>query len=59
MSNVLEPISHPEWYRSLGLEVPAGVLFFGPPGWVLSYEIIAIVPYCCLVEPQMWQDLAG
>jgi ribosome biogenesis ATPase len=30
--NVLEPISHPERFRRLGLEVPAGVLFFGPPG---------------------------
>ena len=30
--NVLEPIAHPERFRSLGLEVPAGVLFFGPPG---------------------------
>ena len=30
--NVLEPIAHPELFRSLGLEVPAGVLFFGPPG---------------------------
>eukprot|EP01041_Mallomonas_annulata_P004444 gene4444-8857_t len=32
LTNVLEPIAHPERYRSLGLEVPAGVLFFGPPG---------------------------
>lgn len=32
LTNVLEPISHPERYQSLGLEVPAGVLFFGPPG---------------------------
>lgn len=30
--NVLEPISHPERFRALGLDVPAGVLFFGPPG---------------------------
>jgi ribosome biogenesis ATPase len=30
--NILEPIAHPEKFRSLGLEVPAGVLFFGPPG---------------------------
>jgi ribosome biogenesis ATPase len=30
--NVLDPIAHPERFRSLGLEVPAGVLFFGPPG---------------------------
>jgi ribosome biogenesis ATPase len=30
--NVLEPISHPERFRNLGLDVPAGVLFFGPPG---------------------------
>jgi ribosome biogenesis ATPase len=32
LHNVLEPIAHPERFRSLGLEVPAGVLFFGPPG---------------------------
>jgi len=30
--NVLDPIAHPERFRRLGLEVPAGVLFFGPPG---------------------------
>jgi ATP-dependent 26S proteasome regulatory subunit len=30
--NVLEPISHPERFTRLGLDVPAGVLFFGPPG---------------------------
>lgn len=30
--NVLEPIAHPERFRALGLEVPAGVLFYGPPG---------------------------
>ena len=34
LHNVLEPIAHPERVRSLGLEVPAGVLFFGPPGLV-------------------------
>lgn len=32
LHNLLEPIAHPERFRSLGLEVPAGVLFFGPPG---------------------------
>ena len=32
LHNVLEPISNPERFRSLGLEIPAGVLFFGPPG---------------------------
>lgn len=32
LHNVLEPISHPERFQHLGLEVPAGVLFFGPPG---------------------------
>lgn len=30
--NVLEPIAHPERFRALGLDVPAGVLFYGPPG---------------------------
>lgn len=30
--NILEPIAHPDRFRALGLEVPAGVLFFGPPG---------------------------
>lgn len=30
--NVLEPIAHPERFKQLGLDVPAGVLFFGPPG---------------------------
>jgi ribosome biogenesis ATPase len=34
LHNVLEPIAHPERFRALGLEVPAGVLFFGPPGLV-------------------------
>ena len=34
LHNVLEPIDHPERFLSLGLEVPAGVLFFGPPGLV-------------------------
>jgi ribosome biogenesis ATPase len=32
LHNVLEPIANPDLFRSLGLEVPAGVLFFGPPG---------------------------
>ena len=32
LHNVIEPISHPERFIRLGLEVPAGVLFFGPPG---------------------------
>jgi ribosome biogenesis ATPase len=32
LHNVLEPISNPEKFKSLGLEIPAGVLFFGPPG---------------------------
>jgi ribosome biogenesis ATPase len=32
LHNVLDPIAHPERYKSLGLEVPAGVVFFGPPG---------------------------
>jgi len=32
LHNVLEPIAHPERFLHLGLEVPAGVLFFGPPG---------------------------
>lgn len=30
--NLLEPIAHPERFKALGLDVPAGVLFFGPPG---------------------------
>jgi ribosome biogenesis ATPase len=30
--NLLEPIAHPDRFRALGLDVPAGVLFFGPPG---------------------------
>lgn len=30
--NLLEPIAHPERFKALGLEMPAGVLFFGPPG---------------------------
>ncbi|RYH28589.1 AAA family ATPase [archaeon] len=29
---LLEPIAHPERFRALGLELPAGVLFYGPPG---------------------------
>lgn len=29
LHNVLEPIANPEKFRRLGLEVPAGVLFFG------------------------------
>eukprot|EP00604_Paraphysomonas_vestita_P000370 CAMPEP_0174826166 /NCGR_PEP_ID=MMETSP1107-20130205/43602_1 /TAXON_ID=36770 /ORGANISM="Paraphysomonas vestita, Strain GFlagA" /LENGTH=332 /DNA_ID=CAMNT_0016058735 /DNA_START=1310 /DNA_END=2308 /DNA_ORIENTATION=- len=32
LHNVLEPIAHPERFLRLGLDVPAGVLFFGPPG---------------------------
>lgn len=32
LHNVIEPISHPDRFIQLGLEVPAGVLFFGPPG---------------------------
>ena len=32
LHNVLEPIAHPERYKALGLDIPAGVLFFGPPG---------------------------
>ena len=30
--NFLRPISNPEKYKRFGLEVSAGVLFFGPPG---------------------------
>jgi len=30
--SVLEPIRHPEKFRSLGLSLPAGVLLYGPPG---------------------------
>ena len=30
--NVLEPISHPEKFKQLGLPLPAGVLLYGPPG---------------------------
>lgn len=29
---LLEPIAHPERFRALGLDLPAGVLFYGPPG---------------------------
>ena len=32
LHNVLEPIAKPEQFSRLGLDVPAGVLFFGPPG---------------------------
>lgn len=32
LHNVLDPIANPEKFKRLGLEVPAGVLFFGPPG---------------------------
>jgi ribosome biogenesis ATPase len=32
LHNILEPISNPDRFRNLGLDVPAGVLFFGPPG---------------------------
>lgn len=40
LHNVLEPIAHPERFRALGLEVPAGVLFFGPPGSVIIFNFI-------------------
>lgn len=30
--SVLEPISHPEKFKQLGLPLPAGVLLYGPPG---------------------------
>ena len=49
LHNVLEPIAHPERFRSLGLEVPAGVLFFGPPGLVLSklsYLLFSSIRLC-------------
>jgi ribosome biogenesis ATPase len=29
---LLAPISHPERFKALGLDVPAGILFYGPPG---------------------------
>ena len=32
LHNFLTPIANPVKFRRLGLEVPAGVLFFGPPG---------------------------
>jgi ribosome biogenesis ATPase len=32
LHNFLRPIANPHRFRRLGLEVPAGVLFFGPPG---------------------------
>lgn len=32
LHNILEPIANPDKFRSLGLDIPAGVLFFGPPG---------------------------
>ncbi len=30
--SVLEPITHPEKFKALGLPLPAGVLLYGPPG---------------------------
>lgn len=30
--NVIDPINNPERFKALGLDVPAGVLFYGPPG---------------------------
>lgn len=32
LHNLIHPIAHPERFRALGLEVPAGIMFFGPPG---------------------------
>lgn len=30
--SVLEPITHPEKFKALGLPLPAGVMLYGPPG---------------------------
>ena len=30
--SVLEPITNPEHFEALGLQLPAGVLLYGPPG---------------------------
>ena len=30
--SVLEPISNPEYFKELGLPLPAGVMLYGPPG---------------------------
>lgn len=32
LHNFLKPIANPSRFRRLGLEVPAGVIFYGPPG---------------------------
>lgn len=34
LHNFLRPIANPMRFRRLGLEVPAGVIFYGPPGCV-------------------------
>jgi ribosome biogenesis ATPase len=52
LHNVLDPIANPERFRKLGLDVPAGVLFFGPPGYVVYCRLFLIIfvnsILCCL-----------
>ena len=68
LHNVIEPISHPERFIQLGLEVPAGVLFFGPPGiyftyahhlifnllWQVSSHHIVSLHYIYMITDRLW-----
>ena len=60
--NVLDPISHPERFLRVGLDVPAGVLFYGPPGCVSctcqSLRDVNHLLVCCGLA-QVWKDFAG
>jgi ribosome biogenesis ATPase len=58
LHNVIEPISHPERFIQLGLEVPAGVLFFGPPGknWVFVISRLFSFNSSCF---RLWKDFVS
>jgi ribosome biogenesis ATPase len=58
LHNVIEPISHPERFIQLGLEVPAGVLFFGPPGKNWVFVILRLFSFnsSCF---RLWKDFVS
>jgi ribosome biogenesis ATPase len=43
--NLLDPIADPDLYEQFGLSVPAGLMFFGPPGCGQYFETMLVCQY--------------